>query len=291
LIVAMRKDDLEDRIRRLPYWQGEVTLTPLKGGLSNLSFVAEDRAGKVVVRCGDDIPVHHVFREREQAAAVAAFEAGIAPEILHSAPGLLVLRFLGARTYGEADVRADIPRIAALIEACHRDVGKRLRGPANAFWVFHVIRDYAGLLGEGAKYRPVADRLEAMQMPLPVVFGHHDLLPANFLDDGKRLWLIDWEYGGFGTAMFDLANVASNASFGPAEDAALLAAYFAEGVSDAHRRSFDAMKAASALREALWSLVSDRHLRTPGVDYLTHAKEYLSRTDAALRLVEERYGR
>ena len=63
------------------------------------------------------------------------------------------------------------------------------------------------LLGEDAKYRAVADRLEAMQMPLPIVFGHHDLLPGNFLDDGNRLWLIDWEYGAFGTAMFDLANL------------------------------------------------------------------------------------
>ena len=287
----MRKDDLEDRIRRLPCWHGEVRLTPLSGGLSNLSFVAEDRAGKFVVRAGDDIAVHHVFRDRERAAAIAAFEAGIAPEIVHSAPGLLVLRFIEARTYGEADVRANIPRIAALIKACHGDVGARLRGPSNAFWVFHVIRDYARLLGEEAKYRPVADRLEAMQMPLPIVFGHHDLLPGNFLDDGRRLWLIDWEYGAFGTAMFDLANAASNASFGTAEDEALLAAYFAEGVSDAHRRSLDAMKAASALREALWSLVSDRHLKTPGVDYQSHATEYLSRTETALRLVEERYGR
>ena len=50
-------------------------------------------------------------------------------------------------------------------------------------------------------------------MPLPIIFGHHDLLPTNFMDDGKRLWLIDWEYGGFGTAMFDLANIASNNQF------------------------------------------------------------------------------
>ena len=50
-------------------------------------------------------------------------------------------------------------------------------------------------------------------MPLPIVFGHHDLLPTNFMDDGKRLWLIDWEYGGFGTAMFDLANISANNQF------------------------------------------------------------------------------
>ena len=50
-------------------------------------------------------------------------------------------------------------------------------------------------------------------MPLPIVFGHHDVLPTNFMDDGQRLWLIDWEYGAFGTAMFDLASIAANNSF------------------------------------------------------------------------------
>ena len=63
-------------------------------------------------------------------------------------------------------------------------------------------------------------------MPLPIVFGHNDLLPANFLDDGKRLWLIDFEYAGFNTAMFDLAGAASNAGMTAAESDELLAAYF-----------------------------------------------------------------
>ena len=37
------------------------------------------------------------------------------------------------------------------------------------------------------------------------------------------------------------------------------------------------MKAASALREALWAMVSDVHLKTPGVDYKAHAQDYLAR--------------
>ena len=79
--------------------------------------------------------------------------------------------------------------------------------------MFHVIRDYVRLIDADRRYLAVADRLEQAQVPLPIVFGHHDLLPGNFMDDGKRLWLIDWEYGGFGTAMFDLANLSSNGEF------------------------------------------------------------------------------
>jgi thiamine kinase-like enzyme len=266
-----------DKAAHLACWRGPVELQPLKGGLTNISFVATCRGEKFVVRCGVDIPVHHVFRDRERAASVAAFEAGLSPEIVHVEPGITVLRFIDGRTLGEDDLRANIGRLVPLLKDCHAKVGRHVRGPVNAFWVFHVIRDYVALLDADRRYRDVADRLEQVQVPLPIVFGHHDLLPGNFIDDGRKIWLIDWEYGGFGTAMFDLANLSSNGGFGAAEDAALLDAYFEGRVGDDLRRAFDAMKAASALREALWAMVSDVHLRTPGIDYQAHARDYLAR--------------
>jgi len=273
---------LADKVARLPIWQGAVALESLQGGLTNISYVATDRSGKYVVRCGDDIPAHHVFRDRERAASRAAFEAGLSPEIIHVEPGITVLRFIEGRTFTEADLRADALRIVALLKTCHRDVARRLRGPANMFWVFHVIRDYVRLIDADAKYLALADRLEAAQVPLPIVFGHNDLLPGNVMDDGKRLWLIDWEYAGFGTAMFDLANLSSNGEFDAAGDTALLDAYFDGKVDDGLRRAFTAMKAASTLREALWAMVSDVHLRTPGADYTAHARIYLQRLDRLL---------
>jgi len=269
--------ELEERVARLACWKAPVELAPLKGGLTNISFVVTHRGEKFVARCGEDIPVHHVFRDRERAASIAAFEAGLSPEIVYAEPGVTVLRFIDGRTFGEPDLRANIGRLAALLKECHTKVGRHLRGPANIFWVFHVIRDYVHLIDADPRYLAVADRLEQAQVPLPIVFGHHDLLPGNFMDDGKRLWLIDWEYGAFGTAMFDLANLSSNGEFDAAEDDALFDAYFA-GRTDAElRHSFAAMKAASALREALWAMVSDVHLKTPGVDYKAHAKDYLAR--------------
>jgi thiamine kinase-like enzyme len=272
-------DALRERISGLPIWRGPVTLEPLTGGLTNISFVATDADGKYVVRCGDDIPAHHVFRDRERAASLAAHEAGLSPEIVHVESGLTVLRFIEGRTFTEADLRADALRIVALLKACHCDVARRLRGPASMFWPFHIIRDYVRLIDADAKYLALADRLETVQVPLPIVFGHNDLLPGNVMDDGTRLWLIDWEYGGFGTAMFDLANLSSNGEFTPADDAALLDAYFGGKLDDALRRAFAAMKAASVLREALWAMVSDVHLKTPGADYQTHARTYLARLD------------
>ena len=278
--AAMRKDTdlgLEERVARLGCWSAPVTMARLEGGLTNVSFRVQHRGEEFVARCGDDIPVHHIFRDRERAAGTAAFQAGLSPEIVHAEPGIQVLRFIEGRTFVEADLRTDPKRLAALLRRVHAEVGRRLRGPANAFWVFQVIRDYVACIGADPAYLVGVDRLEAAQVPLPIVYGHNDLLPGNLIDDGQRLWLIDWEYGGFGTGLFDLANLSANGAYDAAADAVLLDAYFEGKVDDALRRAFAAMKAASALREALWAMVSDVHLRRPGIDYTAHAREYLGR--------------
>ncbi|MET0732565.1 MAG: phosphotransferase [Casimicrobiaceae bacterium] len=290
--------DLEARIAALPCWRGKVTLEPLHGGLSNTAFVVDDGRERYVARCGVDIPVHHVSRERERAASVAAHALGLSPELVYSEPGVIVIRHIDGRTFAEADMRTNIERIIPLLTTCHRELARGLEGSASMFWVFHIIRDYARTLraargdddGELARFVAVANALEAKQLPLPVAFGHHDLLPGNFIDDGTRLWVIDWEYGGFGTAMFDLANLATNGNFSPDEDRFLLEAYFREPVSDGMQRSFDAMKVASALREAMWAMVSEIHLATPGADYRAHAAEYLHRTESALSRYAARHG-
>ena len=295
----MHETDLERRVRTLACWSGKVAVEPLKGGLSNTSFGITDGAQKYVARCGGDIPVHHVFRDRERAVSEAAFRAGLSPELVHAEPGVMVFRHIAGKTFTEADMRADVERILSLIETCHRDVGRMVRGPASLFWVFHVIRDYAHVLAQGGsryaadlpRFVRLADALEDRQMPLPIVFGHHDLLPGNFLDDGKRLWLIDWEYGAFGTPLFDLANLAANGSFSEAEEERLLESCFGRAPGDDLRRSFDAMKAASALREAMWAMVSELHLAAPGADYDAHTREYLRRTDEAVARFEARHGR
>ena len=286
------------RIKALPVWQGEVAWEPLKGGLSNESFTVSDGRGKYVVRFGRDFPFHHVFRERETMAARAAHAAGFAPEVVHAEPGVMVSRFIEGRTYGPEDVRANIPRIAAIVRDFHDRMPAHVRGPAFLFWPFHVIRDYARTLEAGGsrmtprlpEFLELAAEMERAQVPMPIVYGHHDFLPANFIDDGERLWLIDFEYAGFGTAMFDLAGVASNAGFDSAEAEALLEVYLGRAPDVALRRSHAAMQCASLLREAMWSMVSELHLDAPGVDYVAYTQENLDALDAALAAYRAAYG-
>jgi thiamine kinase-like enzyme len=292
------KKSAEQRVRDLAVWSGPVILEPLKGGLSNASFIVTDAKGKYVARVGEDFPCHHVFRDREVRASRAAFAAGLSPEVVHAEPGLMVVRFIAAHTFSEEDVRDNLERCAEILKTCHRDMKRRVTGPASIFWVFHVLRDYGQTLKDGRhdrvgdvpRWLAAVDALEDAQIPLPVVFGHHDLLPGNFMDDGRRLWLIDWEYGGFGTAMFDLANISANNSFSEADQQRLLEIYFERMPDEATQRAFDAMKTASTLREAMWGMVSELHLNAPGVDYAAHANEYLGRYERALKTFHQRYG-
>lgn len=287
-----------DRIRALPCWQGKIEAEPLKGGLSNESWKVTDGRGAHVVRFGVDFPFHHVFRDRELAAARAAHAAGFAPEVEWAGAGAMVSAFLQARTWSEADLRANPGRIGRLLAAFHGRMLTHLEGPGSVFWVFHVIRDYGRTLAaHGSRFAADLPRLlaanaalEAAQIPLPIIVGHHDLLPGNFLEQDGRLWLIDFEYAGFGTAMFDLAGAAGNGGMSPDEERAMIEAYLGAAPEAAFVKSFAAMKCAALMREAMWAMVSEIFLAAPGADYEAHARDYLARLETALGDYQQRHG-
>ena len=285
-----------DEIAALPCWQGTPRGEPMAGGLSNAIWKVTDDAGAHVVRFGRDYPFHHVDRAREAMVTRAAHAAGFGPAVHYTAPGVMVTAFLGARTWGADDVRANAWRIGTLLRRFHTEMPARIEGAAFLFWPFHVVRDYlrqlSGVLpaGDHARWQALNAALEGTQPPLPLIFGHNDLLPANILDDGTRLWLIDYEYAGFGTALFDLAGAASNAGMRGEGADEMLTAYFGAPTDATLMRAFDAMQVASLLREMLWAHVSAQHLSAPGVDYTTYAAENRARLDAALDLFQSRHG-
>ncbi len=284
----------EGRIAKLDCWQGKPKIEPLKGGLSTSSFKVTDLKGDHVVRIGSDIPVHHVSRKQERALSLAAAQAHVSPEVTYFEDDLLVIDFIHGQTMTEAGMKQNLPRIIDLIRGVHTSLASHLRGSVTIFWVFHVLRDYVSLLKNHNSHlgpiEKIISSLETIQEPMPIIVGHHDLLPANIIDDGKRLWLIDWEYGGFGTAMFDLANISANGNFDAKDDNALLEHYFQGKNPETLIKSFDAMKIASSLREMLWAEISAHYLALPGVDYAAHGAEYKKRSDAAIAQFEIKYG-
>jgi len=278
------------RVAELEIWFGRVEPLPLAGGITNQNFTVEDRGRRYVVRVGSDIPVHGVVRANELAASRAAHEAGLSPAVVHAEPGIVVFDFIEGRTFTPEDIRnpANLERLVDMVRRCHRDIPQYLRGPGAMFWVFHVVRDYGHTLREGVSRHLAilpdllarAARLEAAVGPIDVVFGHNDLLAANFIDDGKRLWLVDWEYAGFNSPLFDLGGLASNSELPPAPAEQILSLYFGKPVDDALRRRAAAMTAASLLRETMWSMVSEIH-STVDFDYAAYTAENLRRFEAA----------
>ncbi|MDB5523651.1 MAG: choline kinase [Rhizobium sp.] len=286
----------EDRIRNLSIWRGKIDIEPLSGGMTNRNFLVRDREKTVAVRLGEDIPVHMISRANELAASRAAHAAGISPAILHHAPGILVMDYIEAKTLTPADIdkATMIKRIIPLLRTCHEEIPKHFRGPTMIFWVFQVIRDYANTLknDENTNLPDIrgllqkAARLESAAGPFSIVFGHNDLLAANFLDDGKKLWLIDWDYAGFNSPLFDLGGLASNNSLPSERETSLLEAYFEAAVNEPLWRRYQAMKCASLLRETLWSMVSEIH-STIGFDYNTYTAENRARFDSAYAAFQE----
>ncbi len=285
-----------NRVAQLDFWSSRVEPEPLRGGITNINFIVDDQGERFVVRIGDDIPIHGVMRFNEIAAARAAHAAGISPEVVYSEKGLFIIRFIEGKTFGEQDVRKqeNLERIIPLIRTCHNEIPKKFQGPALVFWPFHVCRSYIRTAQEGNSRSmgilphllDINADLEKTVGEIKLVFGHNDLLPANFIDDGKRLWLIDWDYAGYNTALFDLANLSSNNALSAVQEDWLLEAYYQEAVTDRLRRRFSSMICVSLLRETLWSIVSEIY-STIDFDYEKYTQKYLIRLENAYQTFQD----
>ncbi len=285
-----------ERIKSLPVWHGRITLSALSGGRTNLNYLIKDGTEKYVVRLGEDIPAHHVLRFNELAASRAAYAAGLSPELVYSESGLSVLRYIDSHTLDESDVAKPeyLPRVVELMRRCHLDMPKHLRGPVLMFWVFHVIRDYAATLVERGspyaakmpEYLKIAAGLEASIGPITPVFGHNDMMAANILDDGARLWLIDWDYAGFNSPLFDLGGLASNNQLSEAQEVSMLEMYFQAPPDAALLARYNAMKCASLMREVMWSMVSEL-TSDLDIDYASYTAENIARFKQALATVKQ----
>lgn len=286
----MTKDAIA-RAANLRCFENPTQIEPLSGGITNVNLRVTDGDRRFVVRFGEDIPEHGVLRWNELALSRAAEAAGISPAVCYHEPGVLVLDFIEAQTFTEEMARdpTNVARIIDLLKQTHHALAPHLTEPVLTFWPFQVNRTYATrLLADGSRYAAQLPdlmaklgKLEMATGPVTLVIGHNDLLAANILDDGARLWLIDWEYGGFNTPLFDLAGLAGNNSFSEAQEHAMLEQYF-DVHAQTHWRAYQAMKCTSLMRETLWSMTSEIHSDLD-FDYAAYTAENTSRFNDALQ--------
>lgn len=280
--------DAIEKIKTLSIWKNDLTINPLEGGITNLNFLVNHGNEKLVVRLGQDIPEHLVYRSNEINVSKAAHEIGVSPKLIHSEQGVLVLEFIESETLDPKGVQKNLERIIPVIKKIHNEIPNFLSGQPAIFWVFHVIKYYANFLRSNHSIHQnkiddlllKASKLEKLSSPREIVFGHNDFLAANFLDDGSKIWVVDWEYGGFNDPLFDIGGLASNNDFKQDLEKEALEMYYEKSISNDFSLKYDSMKTASLLRETMWSMVSEITSKLD-FDYGEYTQENLSKFNDA----------
>ena len=274
--------NIEKLIHSLPIWKDSINITTIEGGITNQNFLVQEKSKKFFVRLGNDISEHNVSRSNELMANKAAFEAGVSPAVVYNSKGVLILDYIEGVTLSADGIKDKLESIIPLLKKIHYEIPKKLYGQSLIFWVFHVIKNYAKFLKDHkSSYTQLlpdllsqSAMLEKNSSPYEIVFGHNDLLPGNFLDDGSRLWVIDWEYAGFNTPLFDLGGLASNCDFSQKEEIYLLENYFEKKIDDKLLLQYNSLKCSSLLRETMWSMVSELTSKID-FDYKNYTQENL----------------
>jgi thiamine kinase-like enzyme len=276
------KDQLVVALHRLPELAGrDLTLTALSGGITNRNFRV-DATGTddrwVIRLAGNDTHLLGISREVEHAATVAAAGVGVGPEVTAfiRPEGYLVTRFIvGEPVSAEAVHRPDtLRRVADSLRRIHD-------GPAipGLFVPLRIVEAYRALaIARGVPIPPEYDRATdaarrieraLLADPLEPRPCHNDLLNANFIDDGHRIRIIDWEYAGMGDPFFDLGNFSINHELEPDEDVLLLEAY--DGSVEPRRLArLTLMRVVSDFREAMWGVLQ-QGVSTLDVDFVAYA--------------------
>ena len=212
------------------------TVRELPGGLTNRNYQVTTHDGTFVARLssgGGELLA--IDRDCEYRNSVTAAAAGAGAPVIEYRPqeGLLIIGYIEGRTYSPADVAAaeNIPRIA---QACRRlHSGGRF---GNDFDMFDIQRRYLAVARSRgfripARYDDLLPQFSAAEKALgaraaQAVPCHNDLLAANFIDDGDRIWLIDYELSGNNDACFELGNIAAESHLPEDALAALVTAYY-----------------------------------------------------------------
>jgi thiamine kinase-like enzyme len=232
--------DLRSLMRRLdevPALAGAPrTVEELSGGLTNINLKVTTPAGVFVARCfRGDAGLLGIDRDAESVNTAAAAEAGVGPRVVEYRPdlGMLVIEFLPGVPLENGSFADDgvLTRSAAACRRLH--AGPRFSGE---FDMFTRQAAYLGIVRERgfalpATYDDHADDWVAVRRalaadPRPTVPCNNDLLAANFIDDGDRVWLIDYEYSGNNDACFELGNTSTECDFAPEQTEAYTEAYF-----------------------------------------------------------------
>jgi thiamine kinase-like enzyme len=282
---------IEDVIAAIPECSGRaVTAEPIPGGLTNTNYrVVVDGTPMFVRIPGAATELLAVDRGNELHNTRAAAEAGVSPRVVHALPewDVFVLEWIPGRTMSNTAFAAPVmpTRIAGVLRRLH--AGPRFR---DDFDMFRLAERYLALVDERgfaipAGYREHLDRIPRIAAalgvhPLPTVPCHNDLLAENYLDDGRQLWIVDFEYSGNDDPTFELGNTAQELGFDETQIRELCAAYFGEASPALLAR----MRLQMIMSDVGWTLWAAIQARISAIDYdfMGWAEERWGRATAML---------
>ena len=268
-------DELEVLLDQVPVLAGPRSVADLPGGLTNHNLRVTTRTGDYVVRLTQsDAGLLGIDRDAEHANTRSAAEAGVGAHVVDYRPdlGMLVITFLPGEALTNESIGAPgvIPRAADAIRRLH--AGPRFTGDFDMFTrqagYLALVREHGFSLPAG--YDAFAPQWERVRRalavrPAPTVPCNNDLLAGNFIDDGERVWLIDYEYSGNNDPAFELGNTATECDLSREQTDELVDSWAAEDPS--FRGRVDLQSLCSEYGWALWGFIQ---AATSPIDYDFH---------------------
>lgn len=200
---------------QVPCLRNRKSVSELSGGLTNRNLLVENSDKKYVARISSNSSsLLSIDRESEYQNSLLAAQIGVAPPVHCYLPGqgVLVIEFLNGRTFSAKDVSENLPRIAKSCRTLHS-----AKPFVRDFNMFDIQKSYLNIVQERGfrmpdSYLSYAPKIEQMFQAMKVldegtVPCNNDLLPGNFIDDGEKIWIIDYEYSGNNDACFELGNI------------------------------------------------------------------------------------
>ena len=221
---SVLEQEFGERFNKIALLKARTSIKELSGGLTNRNFLIETPADKYVARVSSNSSDFlAIDRGSEFINTTIAGKGGVGAEVLDYIPGegLLLISYISGKTYGADDVGANLPRIATSLRNLHA-----LEPFDHEFNMFNTQSNYFKIVKEQGfrvpdGYVDFEPMVAQIKKAFEVLFEglvpcNNDLLPGNFIDDGKKIWLIDYEYSGNNDACFEIGNVWAEA-FQPIE--------------------------------------------------------------------------
>ncbi len=264
--MELESDRVMAALARIPEFAGvapeKIAWTRL-GGLTNLVYRVEAGGRSYALRIAGEGTEAYIDRKVEGHNAKVAAAAGVSAAVLFFDPadGLMLADYLEGTVTMTPESFRTTPGAPARAAAAFKKLHDGGQAFEFRFELFAMIDDYLGVLdGLGAAlpdgYHDVVKEAEAVRRALdrnPAALKpcHCDPLCENFLDDGRRMWIVDWEYSGMNDPIWDLGDLSVEAGFEDRHDREMMAAYCG---GEAPAAIFGRMVVYKAMCDLLWTL-------------------------------------